>query len=194
MGRQIINLVGQKFGKLTVLNLNKNDYINKNGRHFKQWDCVCDCGNITSVVINNLTNGHTHSCGCIDSVGESIIGRILSKYNILYIKEYTFPNCKDVHVLPFDFGIINNDNSIKALIEYDGLQHFKKVRFNGITDKKADEMFVKCKEHDIIKNNFCMENKIPLLRIKYTQRDNLENIIKEFIDNSFKLNGSDILA
>ena len=29
------------------------------------WECKCDCGNLTPVSRNNLTSGHTLSCGCL---------------------------------------------------------------------------------------------------------------------------------
>ena len=54
-----IDLTGQKFGRLTVL---KQD-ISKNGHAY--WICQCDCGNIISVLGNNLRNGKTKSCGCL---------------------------------------------------------------------------------------------------------------------------------
>lgn len=57
----MIDLVGNKFGKLTVL----RQYGSKNGKRF--WMCLCDCGNTSIVSTNQLTSGHTKSCGC--SVG-----------------------------------------------------------------------------------------------------------------------------
>ncbi len=54
-----IDLTGKKFGKLTVLSKSRN--IGKN----VSWTCVCDCGNKRDVISNNLTRGHTKSCGCL---------------------------------------------------------------------------------------------------------------------------------
>lgn len=54
MGK-FIDLTGQKFGKLTVL-----EYIGN-----KKWRCECDCGNIKDIYSNNLRNGLTRSCGCL---------------------------------------------------------------------------------------------------------------------------------
>lgn len=53
------NLVGEKFGMLTVINRNGS----KNGRAY--WLCQCDCGNKTNVATNSLNSGKTKSCGCI---------------------------------------------------------------------------------------------------------------------------------
>lgn len=56
-----LNLVGQKFGRLTVLNY----AYTKNGRAY--WECKCDCGNKTFVCTYRLTGGITKSCGCLHS-------------------------------------------------------------------------------------------------------------------------------
>lgn len=58
MGK-IKDLTGQKFGKLTALYKLHN--INKQGAY---WLCVCECGNITEVRGNHLSNGNIKSCGC----------------------------------------------------------------------------------------------------------------------------------
>ncbi|MHC0037905.1 hypothetical protein [Pseudoneobacillus sp. C159] len=50
------DLTNRKFGKLIVLNPNA-----KNGF----WDCVCDCGALTTVHYHNLLRGITQSCGCL---------------------------------------------------------------------------------------------------------------------------------
>lgn len=59
MGK-FIDLTGQKFGRLTVIERAEN---NKNGS--SQWVCRCECGNNKVVFIGNLKNGHTTSCGCL---------------------------------------------------------------------------------------------------------------------------------
>ncbi len=55
----IINLVGQRFGKLTVIERAEN----KDKR--VRWRCKCDCGNETIVNGNSLKGGITQSCGCL---------------------------------------------------------------------------------------------------------------------------------
>lgn len=58
MGR-FINLVGMKYGRLSVMERVEND---KNGR--VRWKCECECGNQTIVRANALRQGHIVSCGC----------------------------------------------------------------------------------------------------------------------------------
>lgn len=64
----LIELTGQKFGKLFVLG--RADSI-KRERVF--WNCQCDCGNITAVMAKSLRAGKTKSCGCL--VSETVIKR-----------------------------------------------------------------------------------------------------------------------
>ncbi|NLH92400.1 MAG: hypothetical protein GX481_08145 [Atopobium sp.] len=54
-----IDLIGQRFGRLTVLKEAKKI----NGR--TAWLCKCDCGNFTTVQTSHLTSGATKSCGCL---------------------------------------------------------------------------------------------------------------------------------
>lgn len=57
------NLVGQRFGSLTVMEL--YDYIHYGRRTKRQWLCKCDCGNLALVMEQDLKSGHTKSCGCL---------------------------------------------------------------------------------------------------------------------------------
>ena len=60
---EIKNRVGQKFGKLLVID-RYEDYITPKGKRRVQWLCKCDCENIIHATIDNLRTGHTTSCGC----------------------------------------------------------------------------------------------------------------------------------
>lgn len=59
MGRNKVDLVGQKFGRLTVIK-----FINK-GKYKYYWLCKCDCSNKTIVRAGHLNDGRTRSCGCL---------------------------------------------------------------------------------------------------------------------------------
>lgn len=62
------NLVGQRFGRLTVLSA-----AGRIGTSAMRWNCQCDCGNKTVVYGHFLKSGHTRSCGCL--ANESIAKR-----------------------------------------------------------------------------------------------------------------------
>ena len=67
--RPLSNLIGKKFGRLLVISRNQ-----RTNNTF--WDCVCDCGNLAVITAGNLKNGHTQSCGCLNS--EMSRARVLS--------------------------------------------------------------------------------------------------------------------
>ena len=68
MGK-LIDLTGQRFGHLTVIERG-DDYISPSGIPTPKWKCQCDCGNIVDVESRSLRYGKTKSCGC--SKGELI--------------------------------------------------------------------------------------------------------------------------
>lgn len=58
---KVINLTGQKFGLLTVIErVPGNNPSNRNSR----WRCSCECGGKTITTSQHLRTGHTTSCGC----------------------------------------------------------------------------------------------------------------------------------
>ncbi len=87
------------------------------------------------------------------SKGEEKIIKILTKNNIHFITQKTFDDLIYPSGYParFDFYVAN-----KYLIEYDGIQHFEEGNFLNNN-----------KKYDIIKNNYCKNKKIPLIRIPY---------------------------
>lgn len=89
------------------------------------------------------------------SHGNDYIARILKKYGVKYIREYKFDGCRDKRKLPFDFYLPD----LNTCIEYDGKQHTDK------TTKFYSEDIVR---HDHIKDKFCKDNGIRLIRIPYT--------------------------
>lgn len=56
----LISLIGNHFGKLTVLCRSKENSKSGNAK----WICQCDCGNQAIVIGSHLRSGHTTSCGC----------------------------------------------------------------------------------------------------------------------------------
>lgn len=65
MGK-VKDLVGQKFGRLTVIKQNGFSNKNKFGSRYAKWLCKCDCGNYCEMTTDSLKrNRHNHSCGCL---------------------------------------------------------------------------------------------------------------------------------
>ena len=158
-----LDLKNQRFGKLVALYP-----TDKRCGTSIIWKCKCDCGNECEVSAAHLKehNG-TQSCGCIQSLGESKIKKILSENNIEFKTQFIISSC----VFPdtnyparFDFYVDN-----KYIIEYDGNVHY----YTNNSGWNNEENLKKIKKHDIIKTNYCKNNNIPLIRIPYTIYDNL---------------------
>ena len=107
------------------------------------------------------------------SYGERKINDFLENRDIKFIKEMKFESCKNKKLLPFDFYLPD----YKMCIEYDGQHHFNIVsKFGGI------ELLDKVKENDNIKNEWCILNNIKLIRIPYTKKNKIFEILnKEFV-------------
>lgn len=155
------NLVGQKFGYLTVLS--KAEKRAPNGA--VMWNCLCDCGNLVTVrgaALKNKTENRTVSCGCKHlSIGAHNILLLLKEANIDFILEYAFTDLNKYH---YDFAILK-DGKVDRLIEFDGEQHFKEVAFfDGLAT---------IQRRDKEKNEYALSRNIPLVRIPYWERDNI---------------------
>lgn len=154
------NLVGQRFGVLEVIEEVPN-------RKKVAWKCRCVyCGQERVVDGTNLKEGHTKSCSCIQgSTGEKIISSILQAEHIPYKSQYICENFKlSTGGIPkFDFAIFTSNEELLALIEYDGEQHF--ISTGGWNDLDCNNLTQK---RDNEKSQYCKMNHIPLVRIPYT--------------------------
>lgn len=81
--RKVIDLTGQRFGKLVVLRMSE-DYIGTDGKKRFNWVCKCDCGNTIITRGYSLKSGHTQSCGCLkrDSI-QDLIGKRIGRLVVL---------------------------------------------------------------------------------------------------------------
>lgn len=109
------------------------------------------------------------------SKGEISIEKYLYSKNINFVREKTFSDLVDILPLRYDFYI----PEINVLIEYDGEQHTYKRR-DDIDGKK----FEKTKKHDAQKDKYANDNKIPLLRISYKNK-NIEQTLNNFLNGFF---------
>jgi len=102
-------------------------------------------------------------CGCPickASKGEIGIKNWLDSRNIKYIQQYRFSDCKYKKLLRFDFYL----PELNICIEYDGEQHYKPIK-NWGGNKSLDLITLK----DDIKNKYCLNNGVKLIRIKYDE-------------------------
>lgn len=169
--KNLIDLTSQRFGRLVVLERvpNKTD----NSRRV-YWKCQCDCGNTYIGSGHALKSGQLMSCGCMKSKGEEKIALILSKNNIPYEKEKIFSNFNPYR---FDFYVDN-----KYIIEYDGKQHFEDYSWGSSFYTKEEVL-----RRDNLKNKYCFDNNIPIIRIPYTHYDKISLEDLQIDTSLFKL-------
>ena len=151
------------------------------GAHDKIWMKHNICNNSYPVEPNSFLKGNRCPY-CRESKGEKYISNILLQHKINSIRQYMFNDCRNILPLPFDFAILNK-NKLLCLIEYDGEHHFRPVCFGGMSLEKAKEHFFKMLHNDNIKNNYCKDNNIPLLRIPYWEFDNIEQILINWLSD-----------
>lgn len=72
------NLVGQVFGRLTVINeAHPSSKITSKGyiQIQRRWNCICKCGNTKTIPADSLIGGSSNSCGCLYLENASRINR-----------------------------------------------------------------------------------------------------------------------
>ena len=146
-----------------------SDYINCK----EKIKTICPKGHIYECSFDNFKRGR-RCCHCQRrSRGEEIIKSFLEQHNIMFEQQKTFENCRYKYKIPFDFFI----PQYNLLIEYDGIQHFEEVENWG-----GFEKLQRTQEKDKIKDSFCKNNDITLIRIPYWEFDNLNSILENLFN------------
>lgn len=158
------DLTGKYFGFLEVLERDMNFYGKQIPSH---WICLCHkCNEIKSISSTSLNNG-TISCGCQKSKGEFKIMELLKENSISFISEYKFLDYRNRR---FDFAILDENNKVIRLIEFDGIQHYYRPRANHWS---ASSTLEETQKRDKEKNEIAKQYNIPLVRIPYWHLDDI---------------------
>jgi very-short-patch-repair endonuclease len=127
-------------------------------------------------LFKQLPIGHLNGNGCplcgYKSFGEEAIAQWFNQNKINFTRQKSFLDCKNKLPLLYDFWI----EDINLLIEYDGIQHYKIRQFFG-----GRNGFNVTQINDKIKTEYALNNKINLLRIRYTEKENISEILKNNI-------------
>lgn len=169
----LIDLTGQRFGLLTVESIVPRQKRKDPTYKRVMWNCICECGKHAVVSGDMLTSGRTTSCGCRmnKSAMVFLIRDYLAEKDIKFTEEYRFHDCRDKKALPFDFYL----HDYNTAIEYDGEQHYKSVDLWG-----GDEALKVLQKHDEIKDKYCYDHNIQLIRLPYyLTADEIYKIIDE---------------
>lgn len=165
--------------KTTEQFIKEANIIHDNKFNYDKTDYI---SNQTKVIITCPEHGdfeqrplsHLQGIGCSncnESKGEKIIAKYLKYKKINFDRQKKFEDCRNVFELPFDFYI----PSKRIAIEFDGIQHYQPLEFFG-----GIKSFEKRKYNDKIKNDYCEDNYINLIRIKYDEVNIIEEILNKY--------------
>lgn len=170
---------GDKIGPFCIqfigYNLEKSDLDKK--RYKGNFICP-SCKQIFTARIDHIVAGRYVSCPMCKgySSGEIFIYNFLRSKNIIFETQKTFIDCKSSdknHALLFDFYL----PEYHCCIEYDGRQHFEPIEYFG-----GEKQFQKQRQHDKIKNEYCKNKHLNLLRICYCiPLKNIPKIINAYL-------------
>lgn len=137
----------------------------------------CKCGRsfTTSLEIFKICK---RSCDvCKQSIGANKVQSFLEDNNFVFSKEQEFNGLlSDMgNPLRYDFSILDAKNKPKINLEFDGEFHFRKFYEEQDLEKQQ--------YHDKLKNEYCIKHNIPLIRIPYWERDNIESILTDILIN-----------
>ena len=92
---KLINLVGQRFGRLVVEE--KVPYVTSGGNTLTAYKCKCDCGNERICLSENLRKGKVVSCGCYKDENTAKRSRThgMSKTRLYHIYGLMKKRCND---------------------------------------------------------------------------------------------------
>jgi len=149
----------------------------KNGKHYEySWKAA---------IVNRVKGTGCPYLPPYESNGEKIIRQYLSEKNMDYDIQKSFDGLVGVkeRKLTFDFAVYLNNRCI--LIEYQGIQHYEPVDFDGKGEENALQQFMIQQEHDKRKKGYAKKNHYPLIEIKYTLATYDE--IAEYLDKKLRL-------
>lgn len=153
-------------------NYNFIEFINYKG-YLSRIKISCGKHGSYEVDFGNFKNGfRCPYCNMesIESKGEKEVEKILKKFKVKYNKQHTFEDCKYKKYLPFDFYLPD----FNIIIEYDGEYHFEIIEHFGGFNK-----FIDTKIRDTIKNIYCKDNNIKLIRIPYWDFNDIDKILSK---------------
>lgn len=129
--RKAKDLTNVKFGKLTVLSRAENF---NTGRNRVRWNCICECGNTSTVSRSNLMSGSTKSCGCGRKLkkGEASFNSLFNEY-----KNNAKKRNIEFNIKKEDFKKLTSSNCHYCGVEPSqkhtrSKKHNGQVKYNGI--------------------------------------------------------------
>ena len=140
---------------------------NGNGSRLK---CRCvECQHVWRPSFRSIFNGGTGCPVCCSSKGEKNIVKYLEDHNITYEREVTLESLPRKR---YDFRFVHKE--IGYLLEFDGVQHFEETKHFH----REGDSFEEGQKVDRRKTRHALRNDYRLIRIDYTQVDNVSKHIR----------------
>lgn len=193
---EIINLVGEKYGKLLVISLaERPKRIKGKGTY---WNCICDCGNSCVVDSHSMRRGLTKSCGCLRNeslkLGRAKMNLIGERFGKLTIFELDHMVCD----LKYFKCLCDCGNENYIIVQYPKLKSGKVTscgcdKVNTGDEKPRNTRYsynelISCIINFVNKNgkypktlDFCPENNLPAYESCYKKRvgKNIPDILEK---------------
>ena len=141
----------------------------------KRYNFICRCGRSFDTSWGSFISGNKIRCDYCTHHTSSLCVKTeewLNEHNIFFTKEKIYSDCVDKSFLRFDYFF----PQLNKLLEIDGPQHERPVSFGGVDKEKSMQLFKETIHRDAIKNQYCQQHGIPLLRISY----------KDFLTEDYK--------
>jgi len=177
------DLCDKSFGQKQQLKRHINTF------HLKQKNFKCDHCNESfgekGQMKTHINTIHINPKSKNMSRGEQTVYDILEELGLDhgtdFKTEYKFKNLLGIgnRQLRYDFVVFDKEELL--LIEFDGRQHYKPVRWQkDDSDEKVQQIYEMTRCHDKRKNKFAKKHEYPLLRIKYSDVNSAKELIEEF--------------
>lgn len=163
-----INNVKQRVSEMSECVLLSTEYIDAHST----LEFQCECGRVFTRSWANFTNKGKRKCPTCNarySENEATLVTILNDFHVSFYGEYSFSDCQDIGQLRFDFFL----PGFNTCIEVDGEHHFEPLPHFG-----GGKRFIEIKTKDKIKDSYCEDNGINLIRIPYWEFSDIEKVIR----------------
>lgn len=169
------------------------EYINQNS------SLQIQCGNCNQIFEKSLSSGGGYQpfCKfCNSTKLEKQMMTYLKNKNIEFINQKMYKDCLSEKNCQFRFDFyLPSDN---VIIEADGEQHFKPLRFRS-KDYNIQEWFKIIQERDKIKTKYCIDNNIKIIRISYKEindknsfENTMNNLMKRINNENYVFSNNEL--
>lgn len=165
---KVVNIIGQKFGRLLVL----NEHPERTPNGHKKYVCECDCGNTHITSGESIRKGNSQSCGCLrkeykpSNYNENRKQQILKDlYNSTIVKRCNSKGWVDY----IDFDVFKN--IVQSNCNYCGVEPISRIDDRS---NKSDE-FLMVNGIDRVNSDFCYtkKNSVACCKVCNSAKNNM---------------------